>query len=174
MTEDPVTVATVRRAHGLEGELLVHLETDHPEEVFAEDRRFHVSGGGPIGLPGDLTLTSARPHGGGWVLGFAEIPDRSLAEMYGGRHLLLPPEELPDRGEDEFFLHELPGMQVRREDGTPVGRVGRVYEVPGAPLLGVQAEGKERLIPFRREFVAGVDRERGVIRIHPPAGLLEL
>lgn len=174
MTGEPVAVATVRRAHGLEGELLVHLETDHPEDVFARDRRLHVSGGGPVGLPGNLTLTSARPHGGGWVLGFAEIPDRTAAERYGGRHLFLQREELPDPGEDEFFLHELPGMQVRRENGTPVGRVDRVYETPGAPLLGVRAEGKERLIPFRREFVAGVDRERSVIRIRPPAGLLEL
>lgn len=171
---EAVVVAIVRRAHGLEGELLVHLETDYPDDVFVERRILRVSGGGPVGVASELTLRSARPHAGGWVLGFEEIPDRTLAERYAGRHLSLAADELVERGEREYFLHELQGLEMRHVDGRAVGVVETVYEAPGAPLLAVRSEGRERLVPFRGEFVEEVDVEEGVIRVRPPAGLLEL
>lgn len=180
---DVFVVANVRNAHGLEGYLLVHLETDYPEDVFVEGRVFAVSGGGPVGTAARLTLETARPYTKGWLLKFREITDRTRAELYSGRRLALPRSELVEPAEDEYFLHDLAGMEVRTEDDAVVGRVEEVYEAPSAPLLGIRVESggtesgeasSEKLVPFRREFVAGVDAERGVIRIRPPAGLLEI
>lgn len=174
---EPYVVASVRKAHGLEGYLLLHLETDYPEEVFVEDRVFVVSGGGPVGMAARLTLQAARPYTKGWLVKFREITDRTLAERYSGRRLALPRSELVEPGENEYFLHELAGMEVRTEDEARVGRVESVYEAPTAPLLGIRVdagEESETLVPFQREFVVGVDPENGVITIRPPAGLLEI
>lgn len=175
MTLESVTVAYVKKAHALDGELFVQLQTDYPEHVFARERVFRVGGGGPIGLSGDLTLAEARPHSDGWILKFEEIADRTLAERYQGRTLSLRADELVERGEDEYFLHELPGIEVRGEDDDRLGEVAEVYPTAGRPLLAVRTkEGDEGLVPFVREIVQEVDLEERVMRIRPPAGLLEL
>lgn len=173
MTRQTVTVAYVKKAHALDGELFVQHHTDYPEEMFVRERVFQVSEGGPIGLAGDLTLTRARPHAGGWILGFEEITDRTLAERYRGRSLALPMDELVELGEDEYFLHDLQGMEVRDEADERLGDVASVYDTAGSPLLEVTTEAGDRLVPFVREIVQQVDVDDRVIRIRPPAGLLE-
>ncbi len=170
---DLIVVATLTRAHGLDGELLVRPETDAPEATYAVGARFTVDDP-PLGLPPELTLATARPHGRGWALGFEEIDNRELAERYAGRRLLVPRAQLPDLGENEFFLHQLVGLEVRDASDGPVGRVAAVYDAAGVPLLAVMAGGRERLVPFGREFVTSVDPEAGVVWIDPPNGLLDL
>ena len=170
---DMVLVASVSRAQGLTGQVQVRLETDEPERVFTSGRIFSVDEP-PLGLPARLTLESARPHGRGWVLTFEEIGERAVAERYAGRRLLLPIEELPRLEEDEYFLHELVGLEVRDETRGSVGRVTAVYEVAGRPLLEVHDGDRERLVPFGEEFVSRVDREAGVMWIEAPEGLLDL
>jgi len=175
MPREAVNVAYVKKAHALDGELFVQLETDYPEEIFVRERVFRVSGGGPIGLAGDLTLTRGRPHKGGWILEFEEIADRTLAERYKGRRLTVAREELVELGEGEYFLHDLYGLDVRDEDDDrDLGRVATVHETAGRPLLVVEGEDGQAMVPMVREFVRDVDLEEGVIRIRPPAGLLEL
>ena len=171
---EAVSVAYVKKAHALDGELFVQIETDYPDEVFVEERVFRVSGGGPIGLAGDLTLARARPHAGGWILEFEEIEDRTLAERYKGRRLSLARDELVELGEGEYFLHDLDGIEVRGADEERLGTVRAVYPTAGRPLLAIAAGGEERLLPFVRDFVEEVDLEEGVMRVHPPQGLLEL
>jgi 16S rRNA processing protein RimM len=170
-----VVVGRVRRPHGLEGELLVALETDFPEAVFSEGRVLGVGGAVPAGLPDRLSLVRARPHRADWILQFREIGDRGLAERCGGLELWVERSELVEPGEGEYFLHDLEGMEVRLVDDSPVGRVAVVYQAAGCAYLGVRREeGRELLVPFIGAFVHEVDADAGVIRIRPPAGLLEL
>lgn len=171
---ETVSVAYVKKAHALKGELFVQLETDYPHEMFVEGRVFRVSGGGPIGLAGDLTLERARPHSGGFILQFEEIGDRTVAERYEGRRLSLPADELVGLADDEYFLHDLEGVRVMDTEGEPLGEIGQIYPTGGRPLLGIVADGEERLVPFVREIVEDVDLEKGVMRVRPPPGLLEL
>ena len=168
-----ILVASISRAQGLAGELQVRLETDEPEEVFSPGRVFAIDEP-PIGLAERLTLESARPHGRSWVLKFEGIGDRHIAERYAGCRLLVPQQELPELEEGEFFLHELVGLEVRDETLGPVGDVTAVYEAAGPLLLVVRSEGRERLVPFDREFVSRVDRVSGVVWIAAPEGLLDL
>lgn len=172
---DRVVVGTVRRAHGLAGELLVALDTDFPEAIFAAGRVLGIQGRGASGLPSTVTVLEGRPHQADWIVRFAEISDRTLADRYRGLQLWTERSALVEPAEGEYFLHELDGLEVVLEDGSPVGRVGRVYETAGCPYLGVRRqEGGEVLVPFIETFVRDVDTEAGVIRIRPPAGLLEL
>lgn len=168
-----IVVAKIVRAHGLEGRLLLQLETDSPLVAFAAGRALGVEGARP-GLPTSLTVREARPHGRGWILRVEEVPDRTFAEQYAGAWLSLPREELPAPAEDEYFLHELIGLQVVDEALGALGPVDEVYDVPGGPLLAVYVEGRERLFPFRREMVTEVDLAAGRLRTRLPAGLLEV
>lgn len=166
-------VARIVRAHGLTGALVLRLETDSPGAVLAPGTVVEVRDARP-GLPTRLTVAEARPHGRAWILRTEEIGDRTFAEQYAGAWLSRPREELPELGKEEYFLHDLLGLEVVDEELGSVGRVDDVYDVPGGPLLSVRVEGRERLFPFRREMVEEVDLERGRLRTRLPAGLLEV
>jgi 16S rRNA processing protein RimM len=167
-----IAVALVRKAHGLDGEVLVELLTGDPDDVFGVDRVLRVTGGQGKG-PDRLTVRSARRHKGGLLLRFQEVADRNAAERLQGRELTLPTDELRRLDEDEFFLHDLVGYEVVRENGEPVGDVVTSYETGAQLLLGVAAGERELLIPFGRHMVTEVDREGRKIVIDPPPGLLE-
>jgi ribosomal 30S subunit maturation factor RimM len=63
-------------------------------------------------------------------------------------------------------------MSVVLESGEPVGKVIETYELPQGLTLDVQRENGTVLIPYDR-VVTNVDRERRVVRIDPPVGLLD-
>lgn len=171
---DRIVVARLGKAHGLAGEILVIPETGDPELVFIPGREFGLTGSATASGTGTLTLQAARPHKGGYLLSFEEIGDRDRAEAVKGREITVPGDTLRPLEENEFFLHELVGFEVLRENDERVGEVVEVYELGDQLLLGIEVGGSEKLIPFNRELVRSVDREAGRIRVDPPPGLLEL
>jgi 16S rRNA processing protein RimM len=173
--EDLVIVGRVRRPHGVHGELLIQLLTDEPDAVYASGRR--VFGGTVEGHADDdaptLTVAETRPFKDGLLVLFREIADRNEAATWNGRHLLVPADELAPLADGEVYVHELTGMTVELSSGEAVGTIAEVFEVPQGLLLGVARERGTVLVPFSDEIVIDVDRERRVVRIDPPAGLLE-
>ena len=120
----------------------------------------------------ELHVSSASQFKGGYIIQFEEIPDRNAAETWRDRFLLVPSEELEPLGDAEVYVHDLPGMRVELESGAPVGTVIATYDLPQGLTLDVQRERGTTLIPYER-IVTSIDREARVIRIDPPAGLLD-
>ena len=173
--DDLVIVGRVRRPHGVRGEVLIDPLTDEPDAVYASGRRVF---GGTVDGPMDdeapvLTVLETRPFKDGLLVRFREIPDRTEAERWNGRLLLVPEEELTPLDEGQVYQHELRGMTVELSSGEIVGTVADVFEVPQGLLLDVARERGTVLVPFSGDIILGVDRERRVVRIAPPAGLLE-
>lgn len=167
-------VARLRKAHGLDGELFASHDTGDPELVFSPGREFGLAVNEGTGAPLNLTLDSARPHRGGYLLRFREIGSRDMAERLKGRELTVPLDALRPLEENEFFLHDLVGLSAWQEGVGQVGEIVEVYELGGQVLLGIEIEGREKLFPFRRELVVRVDRNEGEVWIDPPPGLLDL
>jgi 16S rRNA processing protein RimM len=169
-------VGKVRRAHGIRGELVVESMTDAPDAVFAAGRR--VFAGTKSGkLSGDqheMRITHATPFKGGWIVGFEGIASRSAAELWRDRHFLLPEDEVTPPSEDELFIHDLVGMRVVRVDGSDVGEVTQVLEMPQGLMLDVKRKaGKSVLLQYDDHTVAEVDAEARVIRVDPVEGLID-
>ncbi len=168
-------VGRVRKAHGIRGELVVEPITDAPDAIFAPGRRL-LAGTVAGDLAADrreLHVATARPMGEGVLVKFDEIPDRTAAELWRARYLLLPAGEVPPPDEHEVYIHDLLGMAVVLESGEAVGTVQDVFELPQGLAIDVVRESGTVMVPFDERVVAGVDREARVITIHPPAGLLD-
>jgi 16S rRNA processing protein RimM len=172
--EELIIVARVRKAHGIRGELVVEPMTDEPETVFAAGKRL-IAGtatGDPAKDRRELHVALATPFKGGYIVRFDEILDRTAAELWRDRFLLIPADELEPLGDDQVYVHEIPGMRVELESGGVVGTVIATYDLPQGLTLDVQREKSSVLIPYDR-IVTSIDRELRLIKIDPPEGLLD-
>ncbi|MEO8560918.1 MAG: ribosome maturation factor RimM [bacterium] len=174
-----IIVGLVRKAHGIRGEVVVEAITDAPDAVFAPGRR--VFAGTPAGdlapIRIELHVDSSRPFNEGFLIAFAEVPDRNAAESWRGRYLLLPAGELPAPADDEVYIHELLGMHVELASGELVGTVEETYDLPQGLALDVRRapprEAETVLILYDERTIASVDKATRRIVVTPPDGLLE-
>lgn len=171
---DLIIVGRVRKSHGVRGDLVVEPLSDDGGAVFAAGRR--VIAGTTTGDPSkdrrELHIRSSTPFKGGYIVHFDEITDRDVADLWRDRFLLAPADELEPPGENEIYIHEIPGMRVELESGELVGTVSDVFELPQGLTLDVARGRGSILIPYDR-VVTSVDRDARVIRIDPPLGLLD-
>jgi 16S rRNA processing protein RimM len=173
--DDPLLlVGTIRKPHGVRGELFVWTETDRPAAVFRPGRSLRL-GDADGEVPGSITVERARPFKDGYLVKTVEHTSRNEAlEALRGRSLYIPRSQAVPLAEDEVFYHDLIGMRVEAH-GAEVGTVREVYETPGADLLVVdRPDQTELLVPFVRDTLVRLDREGRVLEIDPPEGLLEL
>lgn len=83
------------------------------------------------------------------------------------------PEERPE-DEDEYYDHQLIGLDVVLLDGTPVGELTEVVHLPYQDLLTVtRPDGTEVLVPFVARIVPTIDLENQRAVIDPPGGLID-
>ena len=169
-----IIVGRVRKAHGIRGDLVVEPITDEPDAVFASGRRViaGTASGDPSKDRRELTIASVSPFKGGYIVHFEGIDDRTTAETWRERFVLVPQSELTPLADNQVYVHEIPGMRVELESGDPVGTVLEVYELPQGLTLDVQRESGAIMIPYDR-VVTSLDRVARVIRISPPDGLLD-
>lgn len=159
---------------------MVEALTGEPDAIFAPGRRvFRGTDEGALWLdpksrePRELTVTALRPFREGWLITFDAITDRTEAERWNGRHLLVPVTELSEPAENEVFAHELVGMMlVDAESGEEIGPVVEFYEVPQGILLEFRTATGIASVPFVDEFVSSVDREGKRIAVTLPDGLM--
>ena len=169
-----LVVGRVVRAHGVTGELVVEVRTDDPDIRFAPGTtlRAKPSRGGP---ERDYVVDSAREHSGRLLVRLDGVADRSAADSLRGTLFVVDSADLPPIEEpDEFYDHQLEGLQVVTTTGTPVGSVAEVLHTAAGELLSVRSEAGEVLVPFVSAIVTSVSLADQTIEIDPPEGLLEL
>jgi 16S rRNA processing protein RimM len=172
---DLVQVGFVFRPHGLQGELKIDPRaTDAPA-------RFEA-------LPS--VYIGARPHrvrrypiasvryqqtkrGVTVILGLDGIEDRDAAEAIAKRKVYATEEAL-GLDDEELFAHQLVDWAVVTEDGTRLGAVVTLREMPAQDAFVVRREdGREVMIPAVEDFIVALDEEAEQVVVRPIDGLLE-
>jgi 16S rRNA processing protein RimM len=169
-----LVVGRVVKAHGVTGEVIVDVRTDDPDIRFApgSSLRGRPSRGGPERR---YVVESAREHSGRLLVRLDGVDDRSAADALRGFLFLVDSEELPPiEDPDEYYDHQLEGLQVVTTTGTAVGSVAEVLHTAAGELLSVRTEEGEVLVPFVSAIVTSVSLADRTIEIDPPEGLLDL
>ena len=169
-------VGRIRKAHGIRGEVVVEPLTDAPDAVFAPGRRvFAGTASGDRARDGaELAVDTVRPFREGLLVRFDRIPDRTAAELWRDRYLLLPVAELTPLAENEVYIHDLVGMKVVLGSGEALGEVLEVYELPQGLVLDVRRTGGATvMLPFSADVVKRVDSAGRVVEVDPPEGMLD-
>lgn len=165
-----VTIGSIVKAHGLGGEVAVHLMSD-------VEGRFDA--GTDVVVAGKpMVIATCRPHQGKMLVRFEGVSDRTGAEALRGAPIEAEPLDVSEW--DTYFVHELVGSVVEL-DGQELGQVETVIELPAAAaydLLEVRrADGTTWMLPAVDEFVEVVERVDGhglrIVLIDPPFGLVD-
>lgn len=136
--------------YGIKGWLKIHSFTDDAEDIFALSP--WCLGDQSSGK--QLTVSKWRRHNSTLIVKFESIDDRTQAEALVGLEISVPPEQLPELPEDEFYWRDLIGMQVVTDQGYDLGVVTGLMETGSNDVLQVRSNAKdafgkrERLIPF--------------------------
>ena len=174
-----VVVGRIGKAHGLKGELSVEPRTDEPDRRFADGAALTTEApndGPPHGpdRPATLTIKATRWHQSRLLVTFEEVADRNQADAVRGLVLLatIDEDETPEDPE-EFYDHQLVGLDVVTSDGRTVGRLTEVIHGSAQDLLSITGEdGREVLVPFVKALVPAVDVPHRRIVVEDQPGLL--
>jgi len=173
---ETIVVGRIGRPHGVKGEVSVEPRTDEPDRRFAVGAQLKTQNKRPGAAgPAHLTVAGTRWHSGRLLVRFEEIADRNAAEEARGTLLAIPldPAERPEDPE-EFYDHQLVGLNVLTTDGRAVGVVREVVHGSAQDLLVIAAPGDaaDVLVPFVSALVPEVDVEGGRILVEDLPGLL--
>jgi 16S rRNA processing protein RimM len=160
---DHVEIGVVARAHGIRGELRVHL---HNPGSTALDRAAAVQVGGR-----SHAVEAARPVSGAYLLKLAGVPDRTAAEGLRGQPVAVPRQDL-DLEEGEVLLADLIGCRAELPDGSDWGVISRVEPGPQDRIVIEQGE-VERLLPVAGPFLLESNLTGRRVVVDPPEGLPE-
>ena len=167
-----LVVGRLRKPHGLKGEFTVFPLTSTPETVFAPGSKlWRVDlGGEPLG---EVEVETGKPYHREWLVKFRGIADRDTLEGFRGDFLSAEAGDLKEPEGDEVYLHELMGFSVRNEAGEPLGLVSNLFELASGLMIEVQGPKREFLLPYKKDFVVGVERGERRLVVRVPDGLLD-
>lgn len=171
-----LVVGRVAKSHGVRGELAVDVRTDAPEIRFADGAT--LQGRKPREKKlNSYTVEAAREHSGRLLLRLVGVDTREAADALRGTLFVIDSADVgPSDDPDEYYDHELEGLDVRVPDGSIIGKVREVLHTTAGELLAVRPTegGPEILVPFVLAIVTDISTADGVIDIDPPVGLLNL
>lgn len=168
--EDFFQVGIITATHGISGEVKVYPTTDDPKrfrrlkEVILDVGKERKS----------LEIQSVKFFKQFVILKFKGLDSINDVERFRKCSLLVPRENAVRLARDEYFIADLEGLQVRNEDGTPIGVLNSVLETGANDVYVIGLfDGRELLLPAIKQCVLEVDLEGGYIRIHILEGLLD-
>jgi 16S rRNA processing protein RimM len=143
-------------AKGLVGAFRVEPLTDRPERLAV---------GAQLFLDGDTEPVRVAAHEGGGrvpVLSLEGVTDRAAAEALAGRFLEVEAETLP---EGSWYWHQLVGLRVADEAGTPLGSVVEVFRAGENEVYRIEGPQGELLLPAIHDVVLAIDIEAGTMTV---------
>jgi 16S rRNA processing protein RimM len=158
-----LNVGRIGRAHGILGEATIEVRTDDAASRFALGTALETD------INGTLVVESVRVHNGILLLSFAGYTDRNAIEKL--RDVLLYADvdiDAPGEDEDDYHVLQLIGCRAELEDGSTLGEVSDVLNLPGQDVLVIKGESGEVLIPFVRVLVPVVDIAGKRLTVIPP------
>jgi len=165
-TEQDVVIGEILAPFGLKGEVKVLPHTDFPER-FEQLEGILVAGEGSPGRM--MEIEGVRYHKRLILMKFAGVDDIAGAEALRGAELRIPESELLPLEEDEYYVHDIIGLEVVTTEGESLGTIREIIRSPAHDVYVTD----RAMIPAVKEFVKSIDLDAGRIVVRPVEGLVQ-
>lgn len=104
----------------------------------------------------EMSVQSARAHGGKLVAKLAGVDTRDAAQALNGEIIAVLREMLPEPEPGRYYWADLLGVEVVNRSGARLGRVERVFHNGAHEVIEVGGE-RNRLLPWVTGVIERVD-----------------
>ena len=168
--EDCYFLGTITRTHGLQGNVVLKLDTDQPE-MYNKLESIFVEVNGLL-VPFFVEKQS-------WSKADTKIisfknSSEALVNQSLGKGVYLPLSTLPPLTGKKFYYHEVVGFEIREEDGKTCGNIVSINDQTAQNYFILDLAGKEIIIPIIKDWILEVNREEKFIQMFLPEGLMDV
>ncbi|MEN9302608.1 MAG: rRNA processing protein RimM [Bacteroidota bacterium] len=168
---DCFLLGSIAKLHGFKGEVSLFLDVSNPSDYTNIESIFLEINGQLI----PYFITSFKLKNKGFAaVKFEGVDNEAQAKVLLKKEVFLPTNLLVELDEEHFYDHEVIGFAVFDSRHGVIGSVETVVELPNNPLLQINFNGKEILVPFFDGLIQKVDREKRELFLNTPEGLIEL
>jgi 16S rRNA processing protein RimM len=165
-----IGLGQVSGAQGLKGAVKVRADA---QAATTDPEVFAALGQVWIGGQGYQVLEAAR-HKNQVLLWLDGVHTRSRAEELAGLQVLGDRRRFPPLPPGEYYWFQVLGLPVVNvADGARLGYLDHIIPTPGHDVYVVVEGEREVLLPAVEEVIVEINLEEGVIKVSPPAGLLD-
>ena len=161
----------ITKTKGVRGQLYAFLDCDNPEYYHKLEQVL-------IDMNGQLVpyfLQQFNVTGTRALVSFEDIKSEPEAKSFVNTDLYLPLDALPKLSGNKFYYHEVDNFEIADANNKVIGKLDSILDQKTNPLLSItHHSGKEILLPLRDEFIIEVNREKKLLKLDFPDGLLEL
>ncbi|AMB98949.1 ribosome maturation factor RimM [Aerococcus urinaehominis] len=165
-------VGKIVNTHALKGEVRVIASTDFPDQRFALGSELVVElESGPV----KVTVDGHRRHKNFNILHFAGLDSINDVERFKGAILSVAGEHQAELAENEYYYHEIIGLDVYTLEGDQLGKIREITALGPNDVWHVQRKGPGRdiLIPYIADVVKDIDLDQGRVTIEVMEGLID-
>lgn len=157
--------------YSYKGEVLVKLDTDEPEIYENMESVFVLLGQNLV----PFFTERCRLHKSNLLrIDFEEVKDETAADRIMGCELYLPLTMLPTLSGNKFYYHEVIGFTLMDAVHGDIGIIKSINDSAAQVLFEAEKDGKELLIPLTDDIITKVDRNKKIIHVRAPEGLVNL
>jgi 16S rRNA processing protein RimM len=160
-----LAIGRVVRPFGLRGELRVQLMTEYPEQL----GRLRTVYLGPEAQP--WQVEAVRLHQEAALFKLVGCDDRTSAEMLRGVLVQIALKDAVPLEDDEYYEHQIIGLQVVEEDGTRLGKLTEIITTGANDVFVIIGPGGELLLPAIESVILDIDLDNGQMVVHVLDGL---
>ncbi len=161
----------VAKLHGFKGEVSLFLDVTNPSDYDDLEMIF-------VDLNDQLTpffIEHSKIRNNGYLTVKLENIDSEIAaKRIVRRKVYLPEEILPVLEGNNFYDHEIVGYTVIDKNYGEVGILEMVIDNKVNPLLQINHNGTEVLLPLIDGLIQKLEREKRELYVNAPQGLIEL
>ncbi len=153
----------LRKSHGLRGEMWIEVITNHPE-LFTK--------GFPVYVGEKFNKNIIKSFRMADKLGLIQLEGLNSPEILKGfsnTYLYFDRKDLPALGGEEYYHHELVGLEVRNEQGAILGTITEIIVTGANDVYVISSDDgeKEILIPAIKSVIKKIELESKLMIISP-------
>ena len=168
--EQYLKVGVITTTHGIRGEVKVFPTTDEPERFRDIKRLFLQTKNERM----ELEVAGVKFFKQMVILKFKEFDSINDVEKYKGCELYVSRDQAVPLEENEYYIADLIGMEVRLEDGHLLGTLKDVLETGANDVYCVETKNYgEVLIPAIKQCIIKVEVEEGRMTVRLLPGLID-
>jgi 16S rRNA processing protein RimM len=167
--DELLLIGTLTNVVGLRGMVRLNLVSTQPEHLAKSQPMLYSHDG-----KRSFRLRSLSHYKGAlYTATLGGVATRDQAEALRNTDLYIIASAAAPLDNDEYFIHDLPGMTVVDEAGTVIGVVNDVITTGASDVIVIERPGlSEALVPMVKAFVRHLDVANRRLTIAPIPGLI--